>query len=185
MLVICKKCSVEFDKSSSEIKVTPNHFCSKSCSAKYNNVGRQRNPPKERACKKCNGKYVCLGGHKSLSLCESCSDEHKNKSNSCKELTLLECQSALYLKDKHPSWINGRVRSFARSWNKDLTEMPCQKCGYSTHVELCHIKAVSKFDSTSKLEQINHPDNLLVLCRNHHWEFDNGILPIDEIPKRT
>ncbi len=52
----------------------------------------------------------------------------------------------------------------------------CQVCGYSNHVEICHIKAVSAFPEDAKLSQINDPINLVYLCPNHHWEFDNGIL---------
>ena len=36
-LVTCLNCSTEFEKTQAEIKKTSNHFCSKSCSASYNN----------------------------------------------------------------------------------------------------------------------------------------------------
>lgn len=49
----------------------------------------------------------------------------------------------------------------------------CSVCGYSKYVELCHIKGISTYDSSTKLSIVNHPDNLIYLCPNHHWELDN------------
>ena len=36
-LVNCKECNIEFKKIRNQIIVSPNHFCSKSCAARYNN----------------------------------------------------------------------------------------------------------------------------------------------------
>lgn len=38
--VICKNCSIEFEKFTKEIQKSPNHFCSKSCAATYNNKNK-------------------------------------------------------------------------------------------------------------------------------------------------
>lgn len=57
-------------------------------------------------------------------------------------------------------------------------------CNYSLHVELAHIKTVSDFAVTSTLGEVNDPSNLLVLCRNCHWEYDHGYLKIENIPNR-
>jgi predicted nucleic-acid-binding Zn-ribbon protein len=79
------------------------------------------------------------------------------------------------VKGKHPSWINSHIRQFNRSWNRLKTKLPCNNCGYTKHVELAHIKAVSSFDKTTTLGEINSPDNVIQLCPNCHWEFDNSI----------
>jgi predicted Zn-ribbon and HTH transcriptional regulator len=50
----------------------------------------------------------------------------------------------------------------------------CKVCGYSLHTEVCHIKDVKDFPSSALISEINHIDNLVALCRNHHWEFDHG-----------
>ena len=50
----------------------------------------------------------------------------------------------------------------------------CYNCGYDKHVETCHIKNISKFPLDTKISIVNHPDNLILLCPNCHWEFDNG-----------
>ena len=48
MLINCDCCGVEFDKSPTEIKRSKSgkHFCSRSCSAKINNLGVRRHKPK-------------------------------------------------------------------------------------------------------------------------------------------
>lgn len=55
----------------------------------------------------------------------------------------------------------------------------CLICGYTHHIEVAHIKAVSEFSNNTFIKEINRKDNLIGLCPNHHWEFDNGLLKID------
>ena len=54
----------------------------------------------------------------------------------------------------------------------------CAICGYSHHIEVAHIKAVSDFDDNVTIREIDSVDNLIGLCPNHHWEYDNGILEL-------
>jgi hypothetical protein len=54
----------------------------------------------------------------------------------------------------------------------------CAVCGYDKHVETAHIKAVASFPDTATIREINAPSNLVGLCPNHHWEFDNGLLEL-------
>ena len=64
---------------------------------------------------------------------------------------------------------------------KDTTlgePMGCFVCGYTHHVQVCHKKAVSDFDDKALVKEINDIDNLVALCPNHHWEFDNKILKL-------
>ena len=49
----------------------------------------------------------------------------------------------------------------------------CSRCPYSKHVEVAHIKAIASFSEDTLLSVVNHPDNLVVLCPNCHWELDN------------
>jgi hypothetical protein len=67
-----------------------------------------------------------------------------------------------------------RIRSRARAYTN--TDKPCVNCSYDKHVEVCHIKNVADFPLTSTLNEINSSENLILLCRNCHWEFDNGML---------
>jgi hypothetical protein len=55
----------------------------------------------------------------------------------------------------------------------------CAVCKYAIHVEIAHVISAKDFDINTKLSVVNAKDNLVALCRNHHWEFDNGYLLYD------
>ena len=57
MLVLCKNCSKKFEKNDAQIKKHPNNFCSRSCSASYNNIGKTRNPRKVKICPICSKEF--------------------------------------------------------------------------------------------------------------------------------
>ena len=59
----------------------------------------------------------------------------------------------------------------------------CIICGYDKHYEVAHIKAVSDFDDNTLISEINDISNLIALCPNHHWEYDNTNLDILEYIK--
>lgn len=59
-------------------------------------------------------------------------------------------------------------------FNKHHEHQECKVCGYDAHIEVCHIKSVSSFSDETLIKEINSIDNLVGLCPNHHWEFDNG-----------
>lgn len=79
------------------------------------------------------------------------------------------------------NWQSARssIQKLARKCYFDETKEPkCHICGYDKHVEVAHIKAVSEFSDDTLISEINSIDNLIGLCPNHHWEYDNGILKI-------
>ena len=57
----------------------------------------------------------------------------------------------------------------------------CEYCGYSNFVDVAHIIPVRNFPNDALLSEINHENNLLFLCPNHHAEFDGGLLSLEEI----
>lgn len=76
-------------------------------------------------------------------------------------------------------------RSTVRKWAEKIykennPECKCVVCGYDKHIEIAHIKAVSDFDDNTTIAEINDINNLIGLCPNHHWEYDNGILDINK-----
>lgn len=141
-------------------------YCSKSCSAKHTNTLY----PKRKTKKKC---IIC--GDSVLSYRHNrCEKHHKEyKENIYKSKTLGEYRNRPSVKGKHPSWVNVHIRRFARSWHKHLTTEPCRHCGYTKHVELAHINAVVTFPDSALLSDVNSLDNVIPLCPNCHWEFDN------------
>jgi len=148
-------------------------FCSRSCSATYTN----KLIPKRKTKKTC---IIC--GEPVMSYrhnrCQLHWDEYKN--NKYKSKTIGEYRNMSSVKDKHLSWIHTHIRQFARSWLKELTKLPCAICGYDKHVELAHIKPLSSFSDSELLSVVNSKDNVIQLCRNCHWEFNNGLI---ELPK--
>lgn len=99
----------------------------------------------------------------------------------------LQVQSPVLLKTKKELLSSRKNYQSYRSTIRKLAEMTykasgkpmvCSVCGYDKHVEIAHIKAVSDFNDSSTIAEINSVDNLIALCPNHHWEYDNGILKL-------
>jgi hypothetical protein len=60
VIVRCSECGVDFDKPAWFVRRSNNHFCTKSCAAKFNNrryPKRRRLPPKLRTCEMCGEAY--------------------------------------------------------------------------------------------------------------------------------
>jgi predicted restriction endonuclease len=84
---------------------------------------------------------------------------------------------------KRSNWQNARsnIQNSARKiFFKNCLDPKCIVCGYTNHVEVAHIKAVSNFSEDSLISEINDISNLIGLCPNHHWEYDNGLLDISK-----
>ena len=153
-------------------------FCSRSCAATHTNkISPKRKL--QRKCTRCNEHVV---RNKRSTLCTSCFETKKEVSIIGK--TLGEYRNRESMKGKHQSWLHNSIRAMNNHHNRKLKELSCQFCGYSNHVELCHIQPVSRFPDETLVTEVNNPGNILVLCPNHHWEFDNGILSRDDIPER-
>ena len=186
--VKCNNCKVEFYKTKSQIKRSKSgkHYCSRSCSASTNNLSVQRNKPKIYTCEYCNNNYHRTQKNRSTKICNDCllqnpGNYFSHKTSKIKKKTIEEYS---YENNIHPSWKFSRIRGLNRSWNKELLSLPCQVCGYTAHIELAHIKPLSSFEKETPLHIVNDPSNILVLCPNHHWEFDNDKICLSDIPTR-
>lgn len=85
--------------------------------------------------------------------------------------------------ERRPSWTSARcgIQKYAkRVFAEYGLEGKCAVCGYDKHVDIAHIKAVSEFDDNATIEEINNPNNLIGLCPNHHWEYDHGLLNLED-----
>jgi len=159
---ICKTCNNQTENPK---------FCSRSCAAKFTN----KEHPKRKCSKKCN---KCDNVVKSYrhTLCTQHHKEYiETRFDYIKDLTLKDYWERKSLTNLHRSSKNAHIRILARTQHKHLTTIPCAKCGYDKHVELCHIKAINSFDETSTISEVNHPSNIIQLCPNCHWEMDNGL----------
>jgi hypothetical protein len=55
----------------------------------------------------------------------------------------------------------------------------CQVCDYDLVTQVAHIRSVADFPDDATVEEINHSDNLVCLCPNHHYEYDRGLVKLD------
>lgn len=142
---------------------TPNpKFCSKSCSAKVTNrYSRKRR--KEGSCATC--RCEISASHKYCAPCRSLARGIQHKT------TLGELRRKL-------SWRNFHVsnREMSRSNYEKSGRAKVCVCGYSLHVDICHIRPISDFADETLLSVVNGVENLVALCKNCHWELDNGFL---------
>lgn len=142
---ICPNCSTETSNPK---------FCSRSCAAQITNKIPKRKLTKK--CKQCENlipyDYI------------NCKDHIRYM----EDITLAEC---IYTKH-HKSSAFALVRSRAKLVVKMLPKK-CVSCGYDKHTEVCHIKSISSYPHDTLLSEINNIDNLIILCPNCHWEFDN------------
>lgn len=137
-------------------------FCSRSCSATYNN----KLWPKRKHTNKCIGCSKPI--RKSTLRCQPC-----HTLTLSEDMSLQDAEYHNHGKQSTHALVRARARAKAKPEGK-----PCINCGYSKHVEVCHIKPVSSFPKTAMLSEINSKDNLVILCPNCHWEFDHGLLQL-------
>lgn len=70
-----------------------------------------------------------------------------------------------------------RVREDARRrYLSSNLAKSCVVCGYNKAFDVCHLKDISSFSKEALISEINSLDNLMALCKNHHWEMDRGLL---------
>lgn len=131
-------------------------YCSRSCSAKVSNKTSKRK--------------------RKVFLCFTCGLECGYRRKFCDSCTLgridYTLREAIY-SHHYKSSAFALVRTRARLSDKARSIKSCQHCGYSKHVEVCHIKPINSFSLDTRLSEINAEDNLIVLCPNCHWEYDH------------
>lgn len=123
--------------------------------------------------------YKNIGSKVKKNILDRC--EKLNLNLNINKLTLIECTTKKELFSNRKNWQSARssIQKMARNvFFSNNKEPKCCVCGYDKHVEVAHIKPVSDFTDETLIKEINSIDNLIGLCPNHHWEYDNGILKI-------
>lgn len=163
----CTKCSKLLLVTQYRFNSSKNHFCGRSCSASYNN----KNAPKRKRLRKCKTcTFKILSGY---TYCPQCIEQKKHIKNPFDETRSLEHYASLSSNANRYRY----VRQHAKK-KTNVRPQVCQTCSYDKHVETCHIKAISNFLPTATIAEVNADDNLVLLCRNCHWEFDHGLLQL-------
>ena len=171
MKVQCEECGIRFKKPPSQIKKSPNHFCSCSCAARYNN----RKNPKRKRTGKCR---VC--GNPILSDRTFCSPK-------CRNSTYLSPEQRL----RYRREINKKaVVSFRQRQKLRAVEYKggsCCICGYNRCVrsfDFHHVDAKEKSfgigcGSTKSWDRVRKElTKCVLLCRNCHGEVHDGMVDL-------
>jgi 5-methylcytosine-specific restriction endonuclease McrA len=142
-------------------------------------VNKPPEPPnklKPRTCKCCGGVFYRTEAHTSSINCPDCAHKRRKITTTIGELDTWKNG-----KSSHPAWRYGKIRNVARYHNQDLCKSSCAICGYDKHVEIDHIKPISSFAPDALLIDVNSRKNLIQLCRNCHWERQNGLISDERI----
>lgn len=172
---ICKYCECPIPVRDNEkvSTVRRKKFCNKSCAAKFNNNNRTRHKKSPSNMDiEYPTKYPRKPGVTPLEVC---------KQNNCIKL---KTKGELFNTRKNWQSARSNIQRDARITYLSETESPkCQhkSCMYKLHVDVAHIKAVSEFSDDTPISEINHINNLMGLCKNHHWEYDHGYITLDDI----
>ena len=180
--IFCTYCNIEFFRSPKEMKKSKDgkQYCSHGCRAKYMNY---KVLSKDRTCKGCGETYKQppLSGRTSK-YCFKCVEKngYLTRSDKIDNMTIAEFITKNNLGNSKTKKYHSAIRRKCRDWNSSLIK-ECQYCGYNKVVEYAHIKPVKDFPETATLGEVNSSDNILVLCPNHHAEFDRNLLTLEEI----
>lgn len=168
MKLTCKHCNNPFERHQSQ------PFCSVKCSTSHNNKRRNRplqNILIEKFCKRCSKPVKRKNFKDRRLLCTECSLEIFEYNSKLDEQTIGELVGRYNGHSNRYAYIRERAR---RQHVKEGDK--CEVCDYCIHVDICHIKAIGSFPLTAKIKEVNNKSNIKKLCKNHHWEFDKGIL---------
>lgn len=157
----CTYCNKAYQTPHTPRKGRPN-YCSKSCS----NFASPRRKLGTTKCKTCK-----VGIPSGYHYCKPCLDLR----HPWKKATLAELKQQYSIHQ-----YNAKIRGYSKTLIKDRPKV-CVNCGYAHHVEVCHIKGISTFDLSATVGEVNDPSNLILLCPNCHWEFDNGLLKLEDM----
>ena len=190
---------------------TVKKFCSHSCAASYNNLGRIKNGnfvrdyytyigsckldnftdeeilsyfKESRTIKEFSEK---LGFKQKISYDTKYINDRLDKIgislNDFRKFGVVENLTKKEIFDRYKQWQTARstIQKKAREiYNNSSKPKSCIVCGYDKHYEVAHVQSVSEFSDDALISEINNIDNLIALCPNHHWEYDNANLDISK-----
>lgn len=179
-------------------------FCNRTCSASYNNTGKDRWNGKRQAglilpneytgqCERCKSEIHYIRKSKSHTdmrkFCQDCVPlvisekvkEYGRKNGKNVLPKALHEMTKRELREHQPSYHYFKLKidiNARKLYKKSGSPYICKVCGYAHHVQICHIKDVKDFEDSALIAEINSLNNLVALCPNHHWEFDHGLLKL-------
>ena len=177
----CKFCLkiIKVNEKQKVAEVRKKKFCDRSCAAKLNNSESPKITAVDKGnCISCDQiinftKRKGRNGYNKRKYCDSCLMNLKTKGKPMDSRT----KDDLFSNRKNWQSASSAIRKHARrTYFESNRVKECIVCNYSNHIEISHFKAVSEFEGNALISEINALHNLIPLCPNHHWEFDNGML---------
>lgn len=168
LIFICEGCKNQFTS-----KWKRARYCSKACS----NKTCKRRKKKEKKCEyiNCNN-VVEFYRH---AFCRQCKDLGRQYFRISGGKLLSETTIKEYCDFKKGGANRfDNIRHRARNMFENIENEKCAKCSWSHHVEVCHIKPISSFPENTFVSEVNKRENLVLLCPNCHWMFDNNLLKL-------
>lgn len=188
MILKCNHCDGDFFRNTSQHKSAikrgrKNFFCSQNCANAY-----KEKPLKELICKNCSNIFYRkkCGKDRGLFCSMSCASRFNNPKK-FKEPKFIEVKipttTLQDLKNNYNrSQYHAKIRGLSRlTYFRNNKVYECEYCGYDKHIDVCHIIDVKDFPLETLVVVVNDINNLIGLCKNHHWEFDHGYLSLNEI----
>lgn len=160
-------------------------YCNSSCSASYTNRRRESHGILEGKCKRCDCpiKYRKNNhGYVKIKYCDKCRCLAKSEKMAGKYIANMT-KGELRKRYKNYTGYRSAISHHACIvCDRNGIERKCKECGYDKWVDMCHVKPVADFPDSALISEINSLENILPLCKNHHWEFDHGLLNIGITP---
>ena len=189
---ICKHCGAVIEVGEAKVsEVRRKQFCDRSCAATFNNARR----PSTAIIHKISDKDFIKAVEDSSSYSEVArtigyasprGSNIEDVKNRMLKLEIDFCSSKAgqsiekltkgELFSKRANWQSARssIATHAkRVYDNSTKSKECQICGYDKHYQVAHIEPVASFSDDALILEINSIDNLVALCPNCHWEFDN------------
>lgn len=177
-------------------KEVKNKYCNVTCQNEHKGkVNKEKYYLNPQLCENC-GKIIEYEFKRNKFCGHSCSAIKSNSKRPTKEKKIAEIKILKEAKETLKGQNKGKLFELSKNWQSARTairkdacrifaksnkEYKCAICGYTSHVEIAHIKAVSDFDDNSMLIEINDISNLIALCPNHHWEYDNDLIKLNKV----
>lgn len=161
--VVCQNCGKVFERAKHQIR-SEAQYCSKKCAGAINGplkaAGVSR-APVLKTCDECGKEFLCpYKAHLRRRFCSrECTD-----ANHAKNMT----------GENNPNFRHGRNQGAAHAVAKREYPQSCALCGFDIATQVHHIVPKSKGGQ-------NNPENLIVLCPNHHAMAELGLLAADEL----
>jgi len=158
----CAHCGKQFERRDAEAKRTGMKFCSSQCAGTVSGGKASRTHPGKsymKKCEWCGTEFKVLASKPRKFCCRKCNDM---------------ARSTMYGGENNPNYRHGQNQTSAGYTARKRYDSKCILCGFDVVVQIHHI--VPKNEGGT-----NEPENLAVLCPNHHAMAHKGLISRDEL----